>query len=68
MTTKEELQQKGGSWLGAARSWIKWNVVRGDSVQWGSDDPVLGLTVRKLEDLAAEVAAAALNDVPERSS
>jgi hypothetical protein len=55
------LMKKGGKWLGAARSWIQWNIPRGDSVTWGSDETVT-VSIRQLEELAADVAAAVINE------
>jgi hypothetical protein len=65
--TKEQLLHKGGSWLGAIRSWIQWNAINGSQVTWGSDEPLRftkALTVKDLEELAAEIAANALNYPP----
>jgi len=59
--TPEELLKQGGEWLGAARNWIKWHVIGGDRVTWNSDDSVGHFTVRKIEQLASEVAAAAIS-------
>lgn len=54
---------KGGKWLGAAREWIQWNVVGGDSVTWGSNEILrTDFTPKMIEDLAAHVAAAAVNE------
>ena len=53
----------GGKWLGAARSWIQSHTNNGDRVTWGSLDRLTPyLTVRDMEDFAAHVAAAAINE------
>jgi hypothetical protein len=67
MVDKFELKKSGGEWLAAARSWMQWNCRNGDRVIWGSDEELHGkrrahLTVVDVEDLAAEVAAAAINE------
>jgi len=64
---KYQLKKSGGKWLGAARSWMQWNCRNGDRVIWGSDEELQGkrrahLTVADVEDLAAEVAAAVINE------
>jgi len=61
-----ELYKKGGKWLGAARTWLQWNTKNGDRVTWGSNDVIEPhLTVKQIEDLAAHVAAAAINEINE---
>ena len=58
-----DLKRSGGRWLGAAREWLQWNTVNGDRATWGSDDAVQPqLTVRDIEDLAAHVAVAAIEE------
>lgn len=52
-----ELLGKGGSWLGAARRYLQWNVRGGDTCTWGSGD-VLEMTVKQIEELAAHAVAA----------
>jgi hypothetical protein len=67
MITKEQLLRKGGSWLGAIRSWIQWNAINGSQVTWGSDEPLRftkSLTVKDFEELAAEIAANVINNPP----
>lgn len=60
-----QLRREGGAWLGAARSWLQWHTRNGDRVTWGSTDAVdKTFTVRDVEELAAEVAAAAMNSRP----
>jgi hypothetical protein len=56
-----ELLGSGGKWLAMARTWIQWNVPRGDDLTWGSEQRVT-LTVRQIEDLAAHVAATVINE------
>lgn len=59
--TKFDLKEAGGSWLGACRSWIQWHFRNGSDVTWGSGDILRGeLRVRELEDLALDVAHAAI--------
>ncbi len=54
---KEQFKQSGGKWLGTARTWVQWNCKNGDRVTWGSND-ILNppLTIKKVEDLAGDVA------------
>lgn len=54
---------KGGEWLGAARDYIQREALNGDSISWGSDEVVKKqFTMREIEEFAAIVAAAALNE------
>lgn len=63
--TAAELLRQGGEWLGAARKWLQWNTRNGDQVTWGSGDLIEPqLSVRQIEDLASEVAAAAMRPQP----
>ena len=60
-----DLKRKGGNWLGAAREWMQWKKINGSDVTWNSDDELRPtMTVRDVEDLAAHVAAAVMNDMP----
>jgi len=60
-----DLKRKGGTWLGAAREWMQRKKLNGSSVTWNSDDELRPtMTVRDVEDLAAHVAAALINDTP----
>lgn len=55
--------KQGGKWLGAARSWLQWHTRNGDSVTWGSNDVIEPhLTVKMIEELAADVAEAAVEE------
>ena len=58
MKTAAELLREGGVWLGAVRSWMQWHKKNGSTVIWGSDE-VLNppMTVRQVEEVAAEAAA-----------
>jgi len=61
----EELMRKGGTWLGALRNRIKWLRCGGgnESIIWGSDvSPTPPFTMREVEELGAEAAAAAMNE------
>lgn len=49
----------GGAWLGAARTWMQWNIPGGDTLTWSSTHPVT-IPFCKLQELALEVAAAAI--------
>lgn len=56
--TSYELLRRGGEWLGAAREWVKCRKRNGDRVTWGSTDELQpSMTIREVEELAAEVAA-----------
>jgi hypothetical protein len=50
---------KGGAWISKAREWMQSNVPRGDTLTWGSGEPVM-IPFYKLEDFAREVAIAAI--------
>jgi hypothetical protein len=56
-----QLGKKGGAWLGAARSYLQWHVPGGDQVTWGSEQSV-HITIRQIEQMASEIAAAAINE------
>lgn len=60
--TPFELQKAGGSWLGQARSFLQRRAIHGDHLIWGSAAEVKGLCVLDIEEMAAEIAAAAIND------
>ena len=64
MITSIELKKQGGKWLGAARTWIQRNFLNGSTVTGGSMDFLNPrVTVRDIEDLAAIVAATAINEM-----
>ena len=48
-----QLSSKGGKWLAAARSFLQWNVPKGDSLIWGSNETVT-LTVKQIEELLGD--------------
>lgn len=56
-----EVMKKGGKWLGGARTWLQDNIIRGDSLTWGSDE-IIGITVKQFEEAASVIAAAAINE------
>lgn len=60
-----KLLREGGTWLGAARSWIQRHALNGDSVVWGSDSflKLRPITVSDVEMLAAEIAASTINEM-----
>ena len=63
MIYASDLKGKAGKWRAAARSWLQWHTKNGDRVIWGSNDVIEPhMTVRMIEDLAADVAAAAMNE------
>jgi hypothetical protein len=55
----KQLEQRGGQWLRAARTWVQWSIPRGDSLTWNSNDTIT-ITMKQLEELAVEVAASAV--------
>jgi len=63
-----ELSRRGGAFLGAARQWMQTRFKNGEHVTWGSNDLLAGapVTVADIEDLAARVAAAAINEHNQR--
>lgn len=67
MTTEKrvnpyDLMRRGGSWLAQARDYLQRRAMGGDSLTWGSEQEVRGLTVRDIETMASEIAAIAIND------
>lgn len=58
---QEVFRRKGGSWLGAVRNWVKWHVLRGDSLIWGTDAKTTlvtthgNLNLEDVEEIAAKV-------------
>lgn len=63
--TPLELMQQGGAWLGAVHSWIQTRVWNGEHATWGNQTEPIALkrpVVAELEELAAIVAAAAINE------
>lgn len=53
--------KSGGQWLGAARSWMQSNIKNGDTLTWGSGEPV-SIPFCKLEEFAMRVAIAAIEE------
>ena len=49
----------GGDWLGAARTWMQWNIFGGDRLDWSSQESV-SIPFFKLQDLAQTAAVAAV--------
>lgn len=61
----QEFLRRGGAPLGTVRQWMQWNAYNGEDVTWGSHTDVLRLktmTPAVLEALAADIAAATLNE------
>lgn len=56
-----DLQKKGGSHLAACREFVQRKAMNGERVIWGSIEPVT-LAMRDIEEMASEIAAAALNE------
>ena len=58
------LHNEGGDWIGAARNWMQSKARNGSDVIWGSHQQLHTgpITVSMIEDLAARVAAAAINE------
>lgn len=56
-----DLMHDGGPWLAEAREYLLWKVPNGDNLIWSSSDKV-NITVRQIEELACQVAAAAINE------
>ena len=54
--------EKGGVHLGAAREYLLWHYPRGDSLTWGSEEPVT-MPVKQLEEMACHIAAKVLNNL-----
>ncbi len=65
--TAPELMREGGRWLGAVRNRIKWRGGNGERVIWGSHDIIdPPLSIREVEELGAEAAAAEYNEFRHR--
>lgn len=65
--TPREMIKRGGKWLGAARTWMQWNRNNGDTVGWGSHEPLRpAMTAHDMEEYAAEVAIAAMQEIAEK--
>lgn len=62
MIQGHELLKKGGKWLAAARFFIQCNTAVGSWVPWGSNESVT-LPMVKIEKMAADIAAAAINEL-----
>ena len=54
--------KNGGVWLAAARKWLQRNVPGGDSLMWGTSQPVSVSFVALQDDFAREVAVAAVEE------
>lgn len=61
-----KLQKQGGEWLAAARSYLQNHCRGGDENPWGSDCHSVTMTMRQVEELAAQVAAAAIVEYQEK--
>jgi len=58
MDLRKELE-RGGPWLGAARSWMQSNIRGGDTLCWSSQE-LVSIPFCMLEDFALRVAEAAI--------
>lgn len=60
----------GSKWLGAARSWLQYHrhaPGNGESIIWGSDEEIKApLTMKELEEIALDVAVAAIEEYKEK--
>lgn len=56
-----DLISEGGSWLAEAREYLLQHAPNGDHLIWGSHQPIT-LSIREIEELAACVAAKAINE------
>ena len=62
--TPEQIRESlknGGQWIGAARNWLLWHKPGGSRLTWSSGDEVR-MTVKEIEELALDVAVAALTE------
>jgi hypothetical protein len=58
------LLRDGGAWIGRARAWMQNHKHNGSRVTWGSDEVLQPpMTVRQVEEVAADSAAAAINEL-----
>lgn len=61
--------RSGGEWLGSARTWMQSNYSNGDTVFWGTEDELKGVTrVHNIEELASIVAQKTFTTTVERLS
>lgn len=59
MITAQDLMQRSGEWLGAARAWIQRKKLNGSRVTWGSLETLEPpMSVRDVEEVAAYATAA----------
>lgn len=61
VTPPSFLVRQGGHWLGSARNFLQRKAFDGDRLTWGSQREVRGLTVSDIEEMASEIASAAIN-------
>lgn len=61
---RKKLQERGGAYLGHARSWVQRKFVNGENVTWGSQDILHGNPIRvsDIEEIAVIAATAALEE------
>lgn len=53
----QTLLRRGGEWLASVRNFVKTNCVRGDTVIWGSNDPLHDISPARLLEIAARCVA-----------
>jgi len=56
------LARHGGEYLGAARNFIQRKCQNGDRVTWGSHEDRVTFTVAQVEEMAVDIAVAALRE------
>lgn len=63
---RRDFKNRGGDWLGAARSWMQSNCLNGSDVIWGSDTALRTthgpLTAKDVESIAMVAAYAAVEE------
>lgn len=56
------LMRHGGNWLAMARNYLQRKAHDGERLTWDSQAEVRGLTVSDIEEMASEIASAAINE------
>jgi hypothetical protein len=61
--TRDDLTEIDGCWRQVLREWLKDNILYGEYVKWGSSNAINAtITIKQLQDLVMEVAAAVINE------
>ncbi|MDD5151506.1 MAG: hypothetical protein PHC28_13695 [Flavobacterium sp.] len=61
--TAKQVEMEGGKWLGTTREYLLNYVNNSNNLRWGSDDIIVGLTVKQLEHIVALAIATDRNTI-----